>query len=76
MVERSAVGCEGRHRFGQGEENMQRWSRRWHKCATDMVGLLAAVVTPPAAAQLAMLGAATLEEYIDRGQFAAGAVCE
>ncbi|WP_268239163.1 hypothetical protein [Sphingopyxis bauzanensis] len=41
-----------------------------------MVGLLAAVVTPPAAAQLAMLGAATLEEYIDRGQFAAGAVCE
>ncbi len=55
---------------------MQRWSRRWHKCAAGMVGLLAAVVTTAAAAQPAMLDAATLEEYIDRGQFAAAAVCE
>lgn len=76
MVERSTVGCEDRHRFRQGEGNIQRWLRRWHKCASDMVGLLAAVVTTPAAAQPAMLDAATLEEYIDRGQFAAAAVCE
>jgi acetylornithine deacetylase/succinyl-diaminopimelate desuccinylase-like protein len=43
---------------------MQRWSKRWQALAVGMAGLAAAVVTTPAAAQPAMLDAATLEEYI------------
>ncbi|MBU1823612.1 MAG: M20/M25/M40 family metallo-hydrolase [Alphaproteobacteria bacterium] len=43
---------------------MQRLSKRWEVLAVGMAGLAAAIASAPAAAQPAMLDAATMEEYI------------